>query len=210
MNFLSVSILMIFVVMNSQSQSMDSIPEDVKARLNAILPEFSARGFNLNGVPTHPNILLANESSLLLKYSDEKYFLFATYDFDPTALNMISLKADFDMVKVVVIKHALQVEDRSNPYPYHKIPDWLTNFKNLESLILDNVDLQNDTVLEGLNLKVLGIQKAEPGDSTQLIEKISKMGGLEFLLHRSIFSFKDVEALKLRLPQITTINTPAK
>ncbi|HEY5748488.1 MAG TPA: hypothetical protein VIU12_20605 [Chryseolinea sp.] len=188
---------------------MDSIPEDVKARLNAILPEFSARGFNLNGVPTHPNILLANESSLLLKYSDEKYFLFATYDFDPTAPNMNHLKADFEMIKVVALKHALQVEDRSKPYPYHKVPDWLNDFKNLESLILDNVDLQNDTILEGLNLKVLGIQKAKL-DSMQLIEKISKMGGLEFLLYRSTFSFKDVEELKRRLPLITIINTSVK
>lgn len=187
---------------------MDSIPENIKERLKAILPGFSAYGFNSEGMSANPNILLTNKSTILLRYSDEIHYLFATYDFDPKAPSLDGVRDAFDRVKIVFIRHSLQSENLSAPC--HKVPDWVKNFRNTECLILDNIDLHDEDMLDGLKLKFLGILNAEAKDTRQVVQVISKMNRLEFLMYNSIFSQTDIEALKKRLPQLTTFQPSYK
>lgn len=193
---------MIVIVINSQSQPMDSLPENVKERLNAILPGFSAYGFNLKGMSANPNILLANESAIVLRYSDDIHYLVATYYFDPKAPSSTVLKDTFGKIKVVFIRHSLASENLSAPC--YRIPDWIKNFTDMECLILDNVELQDVAILEELKLKFLGILNAKEVDTQQLVGMIGKMDSLEFLMYKSIFSLDDIEKLKKRLPELTT------
>ncbi len=191
--------------MNSQSQPLDSLSEKAKDRLNKILPGFSAYGFNLKGMSANSNILMANKSGIILKYSDETYYLFATYDLDLKALSPNFLNNALEKVKVMFIRHSLQGEDRSASW--HKIPDWVTNFKNIECLILDNVDLQNESMLKELKLKFLGILSAKIKNTQPFIQIISKISSLEFLMYKSLFSSKDIEELKKVMPQLTTFQS---
>jgi hypothetical protein len=181
---------------------MDSIPENVKERLNAILPGFTAYGFNLKGMSANPNILLANESVIVLRYSEDLHYVLATYDFDLNGPSSNVLKNSLEKIKVIFVRHSLAGENRSAPY--HVIPDWVKKFTKVQCLILDNVDLQNATTLEGLNLKFLGILNAENAHNQQLFEVIGKMNGLEFLMYESIFSKGDIEKLTKRLPELIT------
>ena len=186
--------------MKTYSQPLDSIPENAKSRLNEILPGFSGYGFNLHGSSTNEHILLANKTAIIVRYSDELNYLIATYDFDPEDPALGRLKDAFEQVRVVFIRHSLK--DATPSGPYHKIPQWLKNFKNLDCVIFDNVDLQDISTLEGWRLKFLGILRADNKDVRHLIQSIGRIDGLEFLMYESIFSTKDIEELKKTLPEL--------
>jgi len=181
---------------------MDALSENAKSRLKEILPGFSAYGFNLQGMSVNENILLANKTAIIMRYSDELNYLITTYDFDPGNATLDNSKDVFEKVKVVMIRHSL--EDAIPSAPYRSIPKWINNFKNLECLIFDNVDLQDTSALNELNLKFLGIQSAKVGDIRKLIEVIGNIKNLEFLMHDSIFSPNDVEELKQSFPDLIT------
>lgn len=194
-------ILMIIVVMKTHSQSLDSISEDAKIRLKEILPGFSVYGFNLHGMSATENILLASKTAIMVKYSDDLNYLITVYDFDADGAVMARLRDAVENVKVIIVRHSLQ--DQTSVGNYHRVPLWINNFRNLECLILNDVDLQSESMLEGLQLKLLWIQSAKVDDARKLIQKIGKIGTLEFLMYDSIFSAENIHELKAKLPQLT-------
>jgi hypothetical protein len=207
MFFLKLSLLLLPFNMENNSKSPDSIPQHVEARLKTILPGFTTYGFNLNGMSANPNVFIANRDAIVLKYSEKKYYLFATYNFDPRDKSLgPKVKNAFDSVKVVMIKHSLVSEDSSQPF--HPIPDWLTAFNNIECLILDNILIERPIAFEYFNLKLLAFRNTQVKDMTSLIKVLGTMRDLEFLMHQSVFSATEIDRLKISLPQLFVLNLP--
>jgi len=144
--------------MKTYSQPLDYAPENAKSRLNGIFPAFSGYGFNLRGSSANEHVLLANQRAIILQYSGELNYLIATYDFDPEDPALARLKDACERVNIVIVRHSLN--EATPTGPYHKIPQWLNRFKNLECLVLDKPDLENVAMLAGLKLKFLGILHA--------------------------------------------------
>jgi hypothetical protein len=180
---------------------MDSIPENAKIRLKEIMPGFGAYGFNLHGKYTSENILLANKTAIIVKYSEELNYLIAIYDFDPEDSALDELRYAFDKVKVIAIRHSLQGE--ASVQNYHRIPQWINRFRNLECLVLNNVDLQDESGLGDLQLKLLWIHGAKFDDVRKLVQAIGKIEALEFLMCDSGFSKEHISELKEKLPRLT-------
>ncbi len=191
--------------MGNNSKSQDPIPVHVQERIKTILPGFTAYGFNLNGMSANPNVVTADRNAIVLKYSEEIYYLFATYDFDPLDKSSSPKVASaFDSIKNVIIRHSL-VNDNSQK-PFHRIPGWLKMFKNIDCLILDNVRLGDDTIFEYLHLKLLAFKNTKVKDMTSLIKGLGNMKDLEFLMHQTLFSDSEIAQLKISLPQLFVLN----
>lgn len=194
---------MIIIATKTQCQSMDSISEDAKQRLKEIFPGISARGFNMmGGLSSANNILLANQHAIFLKDNDGRHYLFTDYEFDPHNGTFDKLKNEFSKVNVLIITHSLQ--DASVGNSYHKVPEWIKKFNNLDCLILDNVTFKSEFDLEGLKLKLLGVQRGEVKEVQKLVQSISKITGLEFFMYDQTFSDQEIAELKKLVPRLVT------
>jgi hypothetical protein len=204
MKLLSFCILMVTIVISNSAQSMDSLSESSKARLGALLPGFGAYGFSLTGPSANPNVLFANESAVIFRYSELLNYLVASYEFDPTDSRMNDLRSEYTNIKVILLKHSLESNDTVESLG--NIPNWLNAFGNAESLIMYDVDIDSSPIINCAKLKVLGLVNTQRIDVKRLVENIEKLPELEFFIHRAHLTKQDLEHLRQKFPNLIVYN----
>jgi len=130
--------------------------------------------------------------------------LFTTPDFNETVLPL-NIKKDIYEVKELVLQPSFSTEAHKL-IRYCTIPKWLTNFKKIESLRFEYVELGELNSLNGLPIQHLTFENIKYDDSQKLIEAIKQFKHLkEVSYDRSLSTglIHSIEKLNLKLTPVT-------
>lgn len=175
----------------------DTIPKSVIKGSGFIGGDFAHSKGNLNVLYLNPKICvfgLNNESC--------PYTIFITPNFNRDSIPPNILK-DLYKAKELILKPSFS-EFKESSLEHCKIPDWLTDFKEIEVLKLDFVDLDELSKLKFLPIKKLIIENIKYSDEDRIQNMIESMENLIEVVYDSsmVRVVKNMERARIKFSKL--------
>ncbi|MDB5121283.1 MAG: hypothetical protein JWN56_2501 [Sphingobacteriales bacterium] len=145
-------------------------------------------------------LLLLDTRCVVVGLGDIPHTVFATPQFSDVELPLKFSENIFE-VKNFVFQATFSSELRMKNQ-FCKIPEWLINFKNIESLILDLVELDDLAFLKDLPIQYLTFQNAKINDENRLIDAIKQLKQLKGITVNNKFSANLIQLIEVELPEL--------
>ncbi|MFC1224438.1 hypothetical protein ACFE6N_11555 [Pedobacter sp. BG31] len=149
------------------------------------------------------NLLYVSLECTVVGLYNNPYMLFTTPEFNENILPL-NISKDIYEVKEIILQPSFSIETR-NAVTYSIIPKWLSNFKKIESLRLEYVELDNLNYLIDLPIQHLIFENIKYSNDKKLIHAIKQFKYLkEISYDRSLPTevIRLIEELNLKLTHI--------
>lgn len=118
-------------------------------------------------------ILVINLKCSVIGNGNTPYHLFATPEFKVSELNQAVAEHIYE-VKLIVLQHSFDTDPKYKT-SFSSIPKWIVNFKNIASLTLDHIDLNQIDILCDFKIQHLILRDIRYSDELDIAVSISKL-----------------------------------
>lgn len=173
------------------------IPRSIIKGGNSIHTDFDL----LDGKTT---LLFVSPNCTVVGLKNVPYMLFTTPDFNTNVLPL-KIRKDIYEVKQLVLQPSFSSEIRES-VAYCAIPKWLTNFKKLELLRFEYVELAELSSLNNLPIQNLIFENIKYEDSQKLIDAIKQFKHLEEVSYDHSLGAELIRSVKKLNLKLTVIS----
>lgn len=179
---------------NSSSAHHFSVEKDDKLTTLAI--DLSALGENAR-------VLFFDNTCVIIEKDNSPYILNASTEFDPALLPITIQEKVYNVVSISLSIPFDTVEGIGNAFP---MPKWLSQFGGVKYLTLEHINLEPAFFFEHSELKHLVIIGMSVGDKSVLINNISELTSLEYLVYDESLSLDDISDIRKKAPKVVVLS----
>lgn len=158
---------------------------------------------DLNSPKSKSSILLMTPKCTIIGLHNLPYCLFTTPDFNETILTP-HLRENIYEIKELILQPSFSNEFH-NSITYDSIPKWLTNFKKLEVVRFNYIELDDLDVLHDLPIEYLTIRNIKYNDNQKLIGAIKQFKDLKELSYDHSLPTELVQSLRKTNLKLTLV-----
>lgn len=148
------------------------------------------------------SVIFADETGVITGLNNKMHLLAASPKFSPDRIPAY-LRKDFYNLPNVSFSTGDPFGNKSNEK--YIIPDWLMKMHKLRYLLLEDVKLNGLSFLADVKLEQLLLFKIKLENKDDVLNDISKLVNLQYLVTDTLFTPQDILFLKGRLPDLIVL-----
>jgi len=164
--------------------------------------KFYSLATDLSALGEGASVLFFNDKCIVIGKHGVPYILNASMEFDPSLLP-IALQTSIYNVESIILSLEL---DGENSKKNALIPEWLDGFKDVKYLTLEHLKFSVSFFENANRIKHLIVVGAEKQDVAMLIEYITELKSLEYLVHSDFLMEGDISKIKAKVPSLIILS----
>lgn len=204
--FLLLTVIYVPVLCQSDNQEIMDSENQTKSPFHyahaSTNNKFYSLAADLSALGADASVLFFNEKCIIIGKQGTPYILNASVAFNPSSVPL-ALQDNIYGVESVIL--SLEMDDE-NSGKNVSVPEWLKSFGNLKYLTLDHLRLTVNFFEDCNQLKHLIIVGGLKQDTMMLIENISQLNLLEYVVHSNFLTEQEILAIKEKSPRLAIMS----
>jgi len=158
---------------------------------------------DFGNVKGNPKVIFFDTTCVISSSNGIPHILIASTEFNPQKLPDSLKSVFFDIPNVNLILSFDPKKNRTSEK--YLIPIWVDNMRKLAHLRIEDANLSELEFLQKKPIKNLILNNVKMENRDSIIQNIVKLKDLKYLVHSLIFTPKEVDFIKTKLPKLNVL-----